>query len=299
VVSKKRAVCDYEGSDYQERFWDQGERQYEDRAEAVALKKLLPPTGQRLLDVGAGAGRNVPRYGGYSQIVLVDYARSQMERAQERVGQDQRCLFVVADAYHLPFAPYIFDAVTMIRTLHHMVDPLAALQQVRAVSQPGAIFILEFANKRNLKAILRWITHMQDWNPFEEGTIEFAAMNFNFHPKAVRGWLGEAQFKVQQQLTVSHFRLALLKRLVPLRVLVGLDSVAQTTGRFWQLTPSVFIQSVAFGENNGGGDSLFWRCPVCGSLSLEEGESGLKCQDCSRIWSYRDGIYDFKTPLES
>ena len=146
----QRAICDYEDSDYQERFWDSGERDYEDRVEAIALKKLVPPFGQRMLEVGAGAGRNVPRYEGFLQIVLVDYAWSQLKLAQERLGRSERFHFVVADAYHLPFASGVFDATTMIRTLHHMVDPLAALQQVRVVMERDAVFILEFANKRNL-----------------------------------------------------------------------------------------------------------------------------------------------------
>jgi ubiquinone/menaquinone biosynthesis C-methylase UbiE len=299
VTENKHAICDYEGSDYQERFWDQGGRQYEDRVEAVALKKLMPAKGQRLLEVGAGAGRNVPRYENIKQIVLVDYARSQLVLAQKRLGGDQRCLFVVADAYQLPFAPNVFDVATMIRTLHHMVDPLAALQQVRSVLQQESVFILEFANKRNLKAILRWVTRMQDWNPFNEKPIEFADMNFNFHPNTIRGWLKNSDFKIKRQLTVSHFRTSLLKRLVPLPILVGLDSMAQSTGRFWQLTPSVFIQAVAIGASGGLGGDTFWRCPVCGSLSLEEQEKGLKCKGCSLIWSYRDGIYDFKEPLDT
>ena len=51
-------VCDYEGSDYQTSFWDQGGRQYEDLAETIALKRLLPAQGKLLLELGAGAGRN-------------------------------------------------------------------------------------------------------------------------------------------------------------------------------------------------------------------------------------------------
>ena len=35
-------VCNYEGSDYQTSFWDQGGREYEDRTEAIALRRLLP-----------------------------------------------------------------------------------------------------------------------------------------------------------------------------------------------------------------------------------------------------------------
>ena len=54
-------VCDYEGSDYQSSFWDKGGREYEDRTEAIALRRLLPEKGRNLLELGAGAGRNTPR----------------------------------------------------------------------------------------------------------------------------------------------------------------------------------------------------------------------------------------------
>ena len=49
-------VCDYEGSDYQDKFWKQGGRAYEDGAEVLALKRLLPAGGKHLLELGAGAG---------------------------------------------------------------------------------------------------------------------------------------------------------------------------------------------------------------------------------------------------
>ncbi|HSJ85706.1 MAG TPA: hypothetical protein VK909_00750, partial [Anaerolineales bacterium] len=74
---KHPPVCNYEGSDYQSSFWDKGGREYEDRTEAIALKRLLPPKGRYLLEVGAGAGRNTPRYTGFERIILLDYSRTQ------------------------------------------------------------------------------------------------------------------------------------------------------------------------------------------------------------------------------
>ena len=158
-------VCDYTGSDYQTSFWEQGGREYEDQAEGVALRRLLPRSGKLLLELGAGAGRNTPRYRGFERVVLLDFSHTQLEQAQVRLGRSERYVFVAADIYRLPFVPGLFDAATMIRTLHHMADAPLALRQIRQVLQPGGTFILEFANKRNLKAVLRYLLRRQSWSP--------------------------------------------------------------------------------------------------------------------------------------
>lgn len=293
-------VCDYEGSDYQTSFWEHGERAYEDRVEAVALRRLMPAQGELLLELGAGAGRNTPRYQGFQRVVLLDYSRTQLQQAQVRLGRSERYLYVAADIYRLPFAGGVFDAATMIRVLHHMSAAPLALQQVRRVLQPQAVFVLEYANKQNLKAILRYMLGRQTWNPFDQQPVEFTALNFDFHPRAVRRWLNEAGFAVQRQLTVSHFRLGLLKRWAPLGLLVALDSLAQYSGNWWQLTPSVFVRAEATGPagvaNPAGpfdGHALF-ACPACSSHPLQEDPHALLCRACGSSYPLVDGIYDFR-----
>src|SRR5512145_3207345 len=151
-------VCNYEGSDYQTSFWEKGGREYEDRAEAIALRRMLPKSGKLILELGAGAGRNTPRYAGFERIVVLDYSTTQLAQAQQRLGYSDpqgaapKYIYVAADIYRLPFRSRQFDAATMIRTLHHMADAPRALGQVQNVLQPGAVFILEFANKLNLKS---------------------------------------------------------------------------------------------------------------------------------------------------
>lgn len=290
---KTPPVCSYEGSDYQTSFWEQGDRAYEDQAEAVALRRLLPPGGRLLLEVGAGAGRNTPRYANFERIVLLDYSLTQLQQAAQRLGHSERYRFVAADVYRLPFVPGLFDAATMIRTLHHMAEPQRALQQVRRTLQPGAVFILEYANKQNLKAILRYGLRRQSWSPFSEDPVEFASLNFDFHPRAVRGWLAGSGFTLQRQLTVSHYRMGLFKRLLPLRLLVGMDALASLTGDWWQLSPSVFTRSQAVGETPVASPGAFFACPECHG-GLEEGEGELRCPACARVWMVRDGIYDFR-----
>jgi ubiquinone/menaquinone biosynthesis C-methylase UbiE len=295
-------VCSYEGSDYQASFWEKGGREYEDRAEAIALKRLLPSSGSLMLELGAGAGRNTPRYAGYARTVLLDYSRTQLEQARQRLGDSPRYTYVAADIYRLPFVDGLFDGATMIRTLHHMADAPKALSEVRQALQSGATFILEFANKRNLKSILRFGLGKQQWSPFTPEPVEFAALNFDFHPKTVFKWLDELGFTRERTLTVSHFRAEVLKRTLPASLLANMDGFFQPTGAWFQLTPSVFVKATAVG---GAKREIpleprsFFKCPSCGHTPLDEARDGQPvCPTCGKTWSYKDNIYDFREAVE-
>jgi SAM-dependent methyltransferase len=294
MQAERPPICDYEGSDYQASFWGRGERAYEDRVEAIALQRLLPKSGKLLLEVGAGAGRNTPRYGSFERIFLLDYSRTQLEQARERLGQGSRYTYVAADAYRLPFVPGLFDTATMIRTLHHMADPPQALGQIRQALRPMGSLILEYANKQNLKAILRYTFRRQSWNPFTQEPVEFARLNFDFHPQAVRGWLQDCGFSIERQLTVSHFRLGSLKRWLPVGLLVRMDALAQLTGNWWQVTPSVFLRARAQGDTPEAPVGVNFRCPDCGHFPLQEQPDYVKCPACGRVYELREGIYDFR-----
>lgn len=296
-------VCNYEGSDYQTSFWDKGGRQYEDRTEAIALKRLLPPSGRLMLELGAGAGRNTPRYLGFDRIVLLDYSRTQLEQAQQRLGSSEKYIFVAADVYRLPFVDGLFDAATMIRVLHHMADAPKALGQVKNVLSSGGTFILEFASKLNLKAIFRYWLGMQKWSPFTPEPVEFVELNFDFHPKTVINWLKGLGFSVERILTLSHFRVGFLKRIIPTGVLVFFDSIFQWTGAWWQLTPSVFVKAVEVKQESGSVKRElsileFFKCPGCNHFPLVDKKEYLECSSCKKKWEVKDGIYDFREPLK-
>jgi ubiquinone/menaquinone biosynthesis C-methylase UbiE len=296
-------VCNYEGSDYQSSFWDQGGRQYEDRTEAIALKRLLPQSGRLMLELGAGAGRNTPRYLGFDRIVLLDYSRTQLEQAQARLGKTDKYIYVAADVYRLPFVDGLFDAATMIRVLHHMADAPKALRQIKNVLGSGGTFILEFASKLNLKAIFRYWLGRQKWSPFTPEPVEFVELNFDFHPKAVINWLKELGFSIERILTLSHFRVGILKRIIPTGILVFFDSIFQWTGAWWQLTPSVFVKAVGVNQASGSVKRElsvleFFKCPDCGQSPLVDKKDYLECSSCKQRWEVKDGIYDFREPIK-
>lgn len=296
-------ICDYEGSRYRTDFWEDQNRAYEDGVERVALQKLLPRSGELLIEVGAGFGRLADLYRGYRQVVLLDYARTQLEEAQQYLGETDRFTLVAADVYRLPFVDNLFDTLTMVRVMHHLADVPAALTELHRIVKPGGTAVIEHASKFHLKSLLRWFLRRQDWNPFDYKPVEFVELNFDFHPVWMRRQLAAAGFTVQNTRTVSHYRLNLLKRTVPTAWLIKLDSWAQSTGNWWQLTPSLFVQAQAQ-KSLKQSPNGFFRCPVCGSSPLshpnphpDTSDAVLTCPRCQRGWSYQNGIYDFKTPL--
>ncbi len=295
---KTPPVCDYEGSDYQEKFWGAGGRAYEDAAEALALKRLLPASGRHLLELGAGAGRNTPRYAGFDRVTLLDYSTTQLKQALEKLGDGPRYRYIAADIYRLPFAPSSFDAATMIRTLHHFAQPQLALQQVRGCLAGGAIFILEFANKRNLKSVLRYAAGKQKWNPFSREAVEFVELNFDFHPAAIKSLLWDCGFGIEKQLSVSYLRAGFLKNLLPQKVLTSFESFLQTAVSWTAYSPSIFLRTKTNGESTPPNTKTLFRCPACGHFPLEDKPPELTCDACGRTYPVIDDIYDFRVDRE-
>lgn len=298
----QRPICDYEGSAYRTEFWGTG-REYEDAAERVALRHLLPSTGRRLVEIGGGYGRLADLYSGYDEVVIFDYALSQLRQGQELWGDAgpggrPRYIYVAGDFYKLPFAPGTFDTVTVVRTIHHAADAPGVLRGVARILAPAGTFVFEFANKRNLKAIARYLLRRQDWSPFDREPVEFVKLNFDFHPAWMQERLAEVGLQVREARTVSHFRVGFLKRVVPAGLLVALERLLQPTGALCQLTPSVFLRCTAGEGGSTAPPGAFFRCTVCGSTMLVAEGEALSCTDCGARFAVRDGIYDFKAPLE-
>jgi ubiquinone/menaquinone biosynthesis C-methylase UbiE len=294
-------ICNYEDSAYRTEFWGQG-RAYEDAAERAALRHLLPSRGKRLIDIGGGYGRLVPLYDDYDEVVLFDYAMSQLRQGQELWGSAgpegrPRYVYVAGDFYNLPFAPNAFDTVVMVRALHHAADAPSVLRGVSEILVPGGIFVLEFANKRNLKAILRYLLRRQDWSPFTPEPVEFVSLNFDFHPRWIAEHLSREGLIIQERRAVSSFRLGLLKRMVPTALLVALDRLLQPTGELLPFSPSVFVRCEASAAPSELPQARLFRCTVCGSTDLEEEAKRLACHACGTSFPVESGVYNFK-PLQ-
>ena len=119
----------------------------EDLAERIALRHLLPPTGRRLLDIGPGFGRLAEFYQGYEQVILLDYSRSLLRQAQERLGRDGRLVYVAASFYTMPLAKQVVDTAMMVRVMHHVEDVPTLLNEVARVLVDGDLAVLEYKGR--------------------------------------------------------------------------------------------------------------------------------------------------------
>ncbi len=287
-------VLDYGASTYERDFWQGHKRDYEDRAERWALRRMLPSRGERLLDVGAGYGRLADLYAGHEQVVLLDYSPALLRDARLRLV-DRPPLTLAANYYDIPLADGACDTVVMVRSLHHAADVPRVLAELRRVLRPGGILVLEHANKCHLKAMLSyWLGRTA--TPFTLEPKEFAYLNFDFHPAYIRQHLAEAGFVVEAERAVSTFRLPALKRLVPAPLLAGLDGVLQRPLARLHPSPSVFLRCRASGEvgEPQPGRPLF-RCLRCRSTGLQEdGPGRLLCAQCGSEWPIIDGVHRFR-----
>lgn len=297
-MTKGPRICDYGDSSYREDFWEGQGRDYEDVVERQALAQLLPERGQRLLEVGAGFGRISLEYSMYDQVVLLDYSLEQLIYARRQLGDD-RFIYVAADAYNMPFCPGAFDCATMIRVIHHFEDVPAVLSQVRDCLCHGGKFILEYANKRNLKSMLRYVLGRNIWDPYSLEPVEFVELNFNFHPDYIQAKVAQLGFDILRVAPVSWLRLGILKKTLPMSMLSRIDSVLQRSG--WRLSPSIFLSlqlgSAPYEETAAVSRNPldFLRCPRSATALRRVGDALVSANGIR--WAVVAGVYDFRHPL--
>ncbi|RKN42774.1 methyltransferase domain-containing protein [Micromonospora endolithica] len=111
-------------------------RAYQQRA-----RELLHPTpGRRYIEVGAGTGAGAAHLRDEHDVSVATVDRSlTMAAAMQARGLPQ-C--VVADAHQLPFRADSFDGAWADRTLQHLADPHASVEELVRVVRPGGRIVL-------------------------------------------------------------------------------------------------------------------------------------------------------------
>jgi tRNA (uracil-5-)-methyltransferase TRM9 len=123
-----------------------------------SLKELEDCGSKRVLDLGAGTGRNSLKMAewGATQVVAADVSEEMLKiiRGTGKTSWDKidavRC-----DAIHMPFRPCAFDAVSFIAAIHHIPGEKLrreAIGEVKRVTIPsGRVLITSWAITTNVK----------------------------------------------------------------------------------------------------------------------------------------------------
>jgi ubiquinone/menaquinone biosynthesis C-methylase UbiE len=119
--------------------------------------------GQRLLDVGSGAGALVRRAAKHGAVVagidaatgLVCIAKSRVPDADLRVGEMET----------LPYADASFDIVTGVNSFPYAGDPVAALVEARRVLRPRGQLVAVTLGRREQVESARHLAVVEDLSP--------------------------------------------------------------------------------------------------------------------------------------
>src|SRR5580698_11542246 len=107
-------------------------------------KKVVPRASGRVLEIGFGAGHNLPFYDAakVSYLWALEPAREMRERAAERVAASPIPLeFLDLPGEKIPLEDESADTVLITYTLCTLPDVMVALAQMRRVLKPGGRMI--------------------------------------------------------------------------------------------------------------------------------------------------------------
>ncbi|WP_107312239.1 class I SAM-dependent methyltransferase [Burkholderia metallica] len=107
----------------------------------TAIEAAAPATGERVLDIGCGAGASslalAARVGAGGQVLGVDISEPLIDRARARARQDTPALFQVADASSAELPESAFDILFSRFGVMFFDDPTAAFAHMRRALRPG------------------------------------------------------------------------------------------------------------------------------------------------------------------
>lgn len=245
--SKQKVISDYNGYDYKKIFWEDADRAYEDAADRLAIRRLLPRKMHKFVDIAGGYGRLAPEYlNRADEATLFDYSKTELAQAKEVYGD--RLKTKAGDIYALPFPDESFDALMMVRATHHFKDMQKVSDELYRILKPGGVAVIEVANKRTLPRMVRYWTGKTDANPFSLEPIHLKEIDadgfYNYHPKYIENIFKKSGFQVDAVLSVSNFRSARLKSIFGTKFLMGMESGAQHLLAPIRFAPSIYYKLV-------------------------------------------------------
>jgi SAM-dependent methyltransferase len=288
----------YDELDYKD-FWSGWQQRKLNQAEHIIVKKMLPQSGRRLLDLGCGFGRLTDSYfEQFSKVFMFDGSIPFLQEARQKTND--KAVYIAGDVQRLPFRGGSFDAVLMVRVLHHVLDEKKCLVELFRILSSGGNLVFTYRNKLYLINIFRWLFHPKSEMPFSLSRSGIGTTLLSHHPKYIRQLLiqtGFASFKYQGVGMVD--RLANVMKPYGRYAPTG-KLLAPILGNL-KIAPWMFCSAVARGEtkfvDSDRVEDLL-TCLECGG-NIEKTNDGYECVSCKHLYPLTDGIIDFRVPDKS
>ncbi|MBF1038408.1 MAG: class I SAM-dependent methyltransferase [Candidatus Nanosynbacter sp.] len=249
----KKVVSDYNGYDYKKIFWEDADRKYEDMADRLAIRRLLPRKMDTFVDIAGGYGRLAKEYLDRAKTAtLFDYSQTELDQAKEEFGD--RINTVQGDIYHTPFKDNQFSCLLMVRATHHFEDLPAVIKELNRILEPGGVAVIEVANKRTLPKMFRYWFKKSKVNPFDKKPSNLKNIDkdgfYNYHPAYVEDLFRKSGFEIADILSVSNFRSQTMKKVFKTKTLVNLEKKFQKPLASMRFAPSIYYKLVKKSTDN-------------------------------------------------
>lgn len=229
-------------------------REYEHGAEIIAIKEFLSklPKISSIVELGAGFGRLVPSYiFRANKVTLVDPSAKLLKLARKSLkGKKVKFTQSKIENVNNKIRRNSTDLVVFVRVLHHIDDTDGALSTINKILKLNGYLILEFANKKHLKATI---------SQFLKGNLTFPLEIFpedrrsqkskrekvlpfnNYHPDIIKQKLKENKFEIIETRSVSNIRSPVVKRILPTEICLAIEKYIQKVFASFNFGPSIFI----------------------------------------------------------
>ena len=183
--------------DHWEKFWD--EKKEIDQVYSTGdriflnLKSLTEFNAKRILEVGAGSGRDSFRLAhDKAQVVVLDYSPKALDIVNKLNDKNEvqvNCL--QADALKMPIPDESFDIVFHQGLLEHFRDPLPLLRENYRILKPGGLLLVDVPQRYHIYTVIKhFLILINKW---------FAGWETEFSIKQLNQLMQKAGFEAKKE----------------------------------------------------------------------------------------------------